>query len=154
MSWHGWDCEVSCDGHHRQRGKTTMGSALDGTVLDFTQILAYLIHNMSRSQLYILWSILYQNGTCLDVVYISSHELGVVWYSDEHPEIITANFFHRTINYTFTNSSLDICIFLNTNKAYYVWGVWNGFALKPCCPSLAHLFPISVISYGLCFSLN
>ena len=30
------------------RGKTTM----DGAVLDFTQILAYLVHNMSRSQLY------------------------------------------------------------------------------------------------------
>ena len=48
----GGDCEVSC-GHHRQRGKTTTGSALDGAVLDFTQILAYLVHNMSRSQLYL-----------------------------------------------------------------------------------------------------
>ena len=46
--WGGWDCEVSCGGHHQQRGKT--GSALDGAVLDFTQILAYLAHNMSRSQ--------------------------------------------------------------------------------------------------------
>ena len=44
----GW--EVSCGGHHGQRGETTKGSALDGAVLDFTQILAYLIHNMSRSQ--------------------------------------------------------------------------------------------------------
>ena len=34
-------------------GKTTTGSALDGAVLDFTQILAYLVHNMSRSQLYL-----------------------------------------------------------------------------------------------------
>ena len=49
----GWGCEVSCGGHHRRRGNTTMGSALDGAVLDFTQILAYLIHNMSRSQLYL-----------------------------------------------------------------------------------------------------
>ena len=48
----GWGCEVSCGGHHRQRGKTTTGSALDGAVLDFTQILAYLVHNMSKSQLY------------------------------------------------------------------------------------------------------
>ena len=37
---------------HQQRGKTTTGSALDGAVLDFTQILAYLVHNMSRFQLY------------------------------------------------------------------------------------------------------
>ena len=29
------------------------GSALDGTVSDITQILAYLVHNMSRSQLYL-----------------------------------------------------------------------------------------------------
>ena len=48
----GWGCEVSCDGHHRQRGKTTTGSALDGAVLDFTQILAYLVHSMSRFKLY------------------------------------------------------------------------------------------------------
>ena len=47
----GWGCEVSCGGHHRQRGKTTTGSALDGAVLDFT--LAYLVHNRSRSQLYL-----------------------------------------------------------------------------------------------------
>ena len=51
--WGGWGCEVSCCGHHRQRGKTTTGSDLDGAVLDFTQILAYLVHNMSRSQLYL-----------------------------------------------------------------------------------------------------
>ena len=51
--WGGWGCEVSCGGHHRQRGKTTTGSALDGAVLDFTQILAYLVHNMNRSQLYL-----------------------------------------------------------------------------------------------------
>ena len=38
-------------GHHRQRGKTATGSALDGAVLDSTQILAYLVNNMSRSQL-------------------------------------------------------------------------------------------------------
>ena len=50
--WGGWGCEVSCGGHHRQRGKTTTGSAL-GAVLDFTQILACLVHNMSRSQLYL-----------------------------------------------------------------------------------------------------
>ena len=49
----GWGCEISCGGHHRQRGKTTMGSALDEAALDFTQILAYLVHNMSRSQLYL-----------------------------------------------------------------------------------------------------
>ena len=49
----GWGCEISCGGHHRQSGKTTMGSALDGAVPDFTKILAYLVHNMSRSQLYL-----------------------------------------------------------------------------------------------------
>ena len=49
----GWGCEVSCGGHQRQSGKTTAGSALDGAVLDFIQILAYLVHNMSRSQLYL-----------------------------------------------------------------------------------------------------
>ena len=46
----GWGCEVSCGGHHRPRGKTATGSALDGAVFDFAQILAYLVHNMSRSQ--------------------------------------------------------------------------------------------------------
>ena len=51
--WGGWGCEVSCGGHHWLRGKTTTGSALDGAVFDITQILAYLVHNMSRSQLYL-----------------------------------------------------------------------------------------------------
>ena len=37
----------------RLRGKTTTGSALDGAVFDIAQILAYLAHNMSRSQLYL-----------------------------------------------------------------------------------------------------
>ena len=37
----GWGCEVSCGGHHRRRGKTTTGSALDGAVFDIAQILAY-----------------------------------------------------------------------------------------------------------------
>ena len=46
----GWGCEVSCGG---PRGKTTTGSALDGAVFDIAQILAYLVHNMSRSQLYL-----------------------------------------------------------------------------------------------------
>ena len=49
----GWGCEVSCGGHHRPKGKTTTGSALDGAVFDTGQILAYLVHNMSRSQLYL-----------------------------------------------------------------------------------------------------
>ena len=49
----GWGCEVSCGGHHRPRGKTTTGSAVDGAVFDIAQILAYLVHNMSRSQLYL-----------------------------------------------------------------------------------------------------
>ena len=49
----GWGCEVSCGGHHRPRGKTTTGSALDGAVFDIAQILAYLVHDMSRSQLYL-----------------------------------------------------------------------------------------------------
>ena len=31
----------------------TMGSALDGAVFDIAQILAYLVHNMSRSQSYL-----------------------------------------------------------------------------------------------------
>ena len=52
-TWGGWGCEVSCGGHHRPRGKTTTGSALDGAVFDIAQILAYLVHNMSRSQLYL-----------------------------------------------------------------------------------------------------
>ena len=51
--WGGWGCEVSCGGHHRPRGKTTTGSALDGAVFDIAQILAYLVHKMSRSQLYL-----------------------------------------------------------------------------------------------------
>ena len=50
--WGGWGCEVSCGGHHRPIGKTTTGSALDGAVFDIAQILAYLVHNMSRSQIY------------------------------------------------------------------------------------------------------
>ena len=49
----GWGCKVSCGGHHRPMGKTTTGSALDGAVFDIAQILAYLVHNMSRSQLYL-----------------------------------------------------------------------------------------------------
>ena len=53
LCWGGWGCEVSCGGHHWLRGKTTTGSALDGAVYDIAQILAYLVHNMSRSQLYI-----------------------------------------------------------------------------------------------------
>ena len=51
--WGEWGCEVSCGGHHRLRGKTTTGSALDGAVFDIAQILAYLVHNMSRSQFYL-----------------------------------------------------------------------------------------------------
>ena len=51
--WAGWGCEVSCGGHHRPRGKTTTGSALDGAVFDIAQILAYLVHNTSRSQFYL-----------------------------------------------------------------------------------------------------
>ena len=51
--WGGWGCKVSCGGHHRPRGKTTKGSALDGAVFDIAQILAYLVHNMSRSQSYL-----------------------------------------------------------------------------------------------------
>ena len=53
MWWDGWGCEVSCGGHHRLRGKTTTGSTLHGAVFDIAQILAYLVHNMSRSQLYL-----------------------------------------------------------------------------------------------------
>ena len=48
----GWGCEVSCGGHHRLRGNTIPGSALDGAVFDIAQILASLVHDMSRSQLY------------------------------------------------------------------------------------------------------
>ena len=29
MSWGGWSCEVSCGGHHRQRGKTTTAKRKD-----------------------------------------------------------------------------------------------------------------------------
>ena len=49
----GWGCEVSCGGHHRLRGKTTTGSALDEAVFDIAQILAHLVQNMSRSQIYL-----------------------------------------------------------------------------------------------------
>ena len=55
QSWGGWDCEVSCGGHHRLRGKTTAGSALDEAVFDIAQILAYLVHDMNRSQLLGVW---------------------------------------------------------------------------------------------------
>ena len=51
--WGGWGCEVSFSGHHWPREKTTTGPALDGAVFDIAQILAYLVHNMSRSQLYL-----------------------------------------------------------------------------------------------------
>ena len=34
MAHDGWGCKVSCGGHHRLRGKTTTGSALDGAVFD------------------------------------------------------------------------------------------------------------------------
>ena len=51
--WGGWGYEVSCGGHHRLRGKTTTGSALDGAVFDIVQILAYLVQNISRSQFYL-----------------------------------------------------------------------------------------------------
>ena len=53
QNWGGWGCEVSCGGHHRPKGKTTTGSTLDGAVFDTAQILAYLVHNMSRSQLHL-----------------------------------------------------------------------------------------------------
>ena len=51
--WGGWGCAVSCGRHHRLRGKNTTGSALDGAVFDIAQILACLVHNMSRSQVYL-----------------------------------------------------------------------------------------------------
>ena len=35
--WGAWGYEVSCGGHHRLRGKTTTGSALDGAVFDIAQ---------------------------------------------------------------------------------------------------------------------
>ena len=46
----GRGCEVSCVGHHQQRGKTITGSALHGAVFHFAQMLDYLVHIMSRSQ--------------------------------------------------------------------------------------------------------
>ena len=39
--------------HESQRGKSTTVSALDGVIFDFTQMLTYLVHNMSRSKLYL-----------------------------------------------------------------------------------------------------
>ena len=52
ISGGGRGCEVSCGGHHQLfRGKTTTGSALDRAVFDSAQILAHLVHNMSRSQI-------------------------------------------------------------------------------------------------------
>ena len=68
--WGGWGCEVSCGGHHRARGKTTTGSALDGAVFDIAQILAYLVHKMSRSQLHLGFgprgghSVRFHTGVC------------------------------------------------------------------------------------------
>ena len=60
VSWHtpqwvrgGWRCIFFCGGHHIQRGKTTTGSAVDGAVIDVTQILAYVVHNKSPYQLYL-----------------------------------------------------------------------------------------------------
>ena len=39
--------------NNRLRGKTTTASDLDGAVFDIIKILAYLVYNMSRSQLYL-----------------------------------------------------------------------------------------------------
>ena len=50
MALCGPGCELPCGGHHRLRGKTTTGLALDGTI--FTQIHAYLIHNMNTCQIW------------------------------------------------------------------------------------------------------
>ena len=48
-------CCIVLESHCSTRpgGKTTTGSALDGAVFDIAQILAYLVRNMSRSQLYL-----------------------------------------------------------------------------------------------------
>ena len=53
LEWYSVNSLKPSGGHHRPRGKTTTGSALDGAVFDIAQILAYLVHNMSRSQLYL-----------------------------------------------------------------------------------------------------
>ena len=74
--WGGWGCEVSCGGHHRPRGKTTTGSALDGAVFDIAQILAYLVHNiLSDSLLFTVDNILWLN-------YISSVEITLFLLAD------------------------------------------------------------------------
>ena len=44
---------VSCSGCNRQRGNSIAGSALDRAVFNFTQILAFLVHTMRRSHLYL-----------------------------------------------------------------------------------------------------
>ena len=45
--------DLPCCYNNRLRGKTTTGSALDGAMFDITRIVAYLVHNMSRSQSYL-----------------------------------------------------------------------------------------------------
>ena len=52
MGWVGlWGLLVVGTIGHEER--PPRGSALDGAVFDIAQILAYLVHNMSRSQLYL-----------------------------------------------------------------------------------------------------
>ena len=46
-------CESSIHDHDIDICVTTTGLALDGAAFDIAQILAYLVHNMSRSQLYL-----------------------------------------------------------------------------------------------------
>ena len=78
-------------GHHWQRGKTTAGSALDGAVLDLTQILAYLVCNMSRSQLYLgfghfgwlpsFWGQLHFGGFMVELYFICwNYSLSSGWH--------------------------------------------------------------------------
>ena len=45
----GRGCKMSCNGHHQQGQQ----SAPDVAEFDLAQILAYLVYNMSRSQLYL-----------------------------------------------------------------------------------------------------
>ena len=67
--------------------KTTTGSALDGAVFDIAQILAYLVHNMSRSQLYIMYHDWFP-------------ETSSAWFFKSFPEIKIIFIYVREDNYS------------------------------------------------------
>ena len=108
--------------HHRQRGKTTTGSALDGAVLDFTQILAYLVHIMSRSQLYFGFG-----------------HFG--WL---------ASFFNNILAGLWLNciSSVEITLFLLADILLQHSTLFQYLLCGPCCP-LSPERPLNLITHSL-----